>query len=59
MSYTTSKYGGYSVHYVVSRFLYVVGNHILKGQHPLDIQVAGSGYQISLIGIFSGKLVAN
>ena len=51
--------GGGPVENMVFRFLHVVGHHVLKGQHALDIHVPGAGDQIFLVGVLAGELEAN
>ena len=57
--FLTGKHRCYPVQHVVLRFLYIVGNHILKGQHTVHITVTGTGDQIAFIGVFTGELEAN
>ena len=44
------------VEYMVASLLYIVGNHIFKGQHSIHIHVSGAGDQILFVGIFPGQL---
>lgn len=44
---------------MVAGLLYIVSYHILKGQHALHVEKAGTGDQIALIGILTGELVAD
>ena len=47
------------IEYMVAGLLHIVRHLIFKGQHPLHIHVAGAGDEIFLVGVFSGKLVAD
>ena len=44
---------------MVFRFFYIVRHQILKGQHTIDIQIAGACDQVFLIGILGGQLIAD
>lgn len=44
---------------MVIRFLYVVRHHVLKRQHAIDIQIAGTGDQVLFICVFRSKLIAD
>ena len=44
---------------MVLRFIYIVRNLILKGQHTLCVQIARPGDKVLLVGVLPGQLVAN
>lgn len=53
------KHRGDPIEHVVARFLDVVGGEIFERQHSSDVQVAGAGDQVLLVGIFARKLKAD
>ena len=44
---------------MVAGLLDVVGHHVFKRQHALDIHVARAGDQVSLVGVLAGQLKAD
>ena len=55
----SNKDGRHAEEHMVLGFLYVVGDHILKGEHPVHVHIAGSRDQILVIGVFSRELKAD
>ena len=51
--------GGDTIEHMVARLLDVVRHHILKGEHPLGVQVAGAGDEVLLVGVLRRQLVAD
>ena len=52
------KNGSYPIEHVVVRLLDVVCHHILEGEHPFNVQIPSAGDQVLLVGILTGKLIA-
>lgn len=52
----TFKYRSDPIQYVVIRFLDMISNHIFKWQHTFHVHIPSTGYQILLVGIFTGQL---
>ena len=48
--------GGHSVKHVVACIVYVIGDHVFKGEHPLDVHVTSTCDEIFGVGIFARKL---
>ena len=48
----------YTVHNVVAGFFNVVGYHIFKGKHTLNIKITGARYKILFVCVFTRKLEA-
>ena len=48
-----------AVQHMVSGLFNVVGNHVFKRQHALDIQITCSSNQILLICILTGQLISD
>lgn len=44
---------------MVPALRHIVRYHILIGQHPLDVQIPGSGNQVPLIGVLAGQKIPN
>lgn len=44
---------------MVISLLDVVGNHVLKGQHSLNIQIPCARDEVLRIGVFTSQLIAN
>lgn len=40
-------------------FLNIIGYHIFKGKHALDVEIPRTGNQIFRIGIFSRQLISD
>ena len=52
----TDEYRRNTVHDMISGFFYIVGYHVLKRQHSLNIKISRSGNEIALVRIFTGQL---
>ena len=50
---------GDTIEDVICRFLYIVGHHVFKGEHPLHVQVARAGDEVAFVGVFAGELVTD
>ena len=53
------KKGRHPVEHVVACFLDIVRHQVLKGEHPLHVQVAGAGDEVFLVGVLPGQLEAD